>query len=122
MVVRGSSCGRTQIICHATVEGGRGHACIARDNSVGGALIASSEKIGKVGEMLTLKLRVKVGEAEHVLALNCKIRSVNASRPTVDEKPTVLHGLSFDDMTGQDTLVISALLYQNMISAQELDS
>jgi hypothetical protein len=121
MVVRGSSRGRTHIICHATVEGGRGHACIARDISVGGALIAASEKIGEVGQLLTLKLRVKVGEAEHVLALNCKIRSVNASRPTVDEKSTVLHGLSFEDVTGQDTLVISTLLYQNMISAQEAD-
>ena len=121
MVVRGSSRGRTHIICHATAESGRGFACIARDISVGGALIASSEKIGEVGKLLTLKLRVKVGEAEHVLALNCTIRSVNASRPTVDEKPTVLHGLSFEDVTGQDTLVISALLYQNMISAQEAD-
>jgi hypothetical protein len=119
MVIRGSSRGRTHIICHATVEGGRGHACVARDISVGGALIAASEKIGDVGNPLTLKFRVKVGDAEHVLALNCKIRSVNASRPTVDEKPTVLHGLSFEEVSSQDTLVISALLYQNMISAQE---
>jgi hypothetical protein len=119
LVVRGCSRGRTNIICHATVEGGRGHACVARDISIGGALIAASEKIGDVGNPLTLKFRVKVGTAEHVQVLNCKIRSVNASRPTVDEKPTVLHGLSFEEVTSQDTLVISALLYQNMISAQE---
>lgn len=119
MVIRGSSRGRTHIICHATAEGGRGVACIARDISVGGALIAASEKIGETGTLLTLKLRVKVGAAEHVLALNCKIRSVNASRPTADEKPAILHGLSFEEVTSQDTLVISTLLYQNMISAQE---
>ncbi|HQT31134.1 MAG TPA: flagellar brake protein [Thiobacillus sp.] len=121
MVVRGSSRGRIHIICHATAEGGRGLACVARDISIGGALIAVSEKIGAVGTLLTLKLRVKVGAAEHVLALNCKIRSVNASRPAEDEKPTVLHGLSFEDVTSQDTLVISALLYQNLISAQEAE-
>jgi len=121
MVVRRSSRGRTHIICHATAEGGRGFSCIARDISVGGALVAAGEKIGEVGKLLTLKLRVKVGEAEHMLALNCTIRSVNAARPAVNEKPTVLHGLSFEDVTGQDTLVISALLYQNMISAQEAD-
>jgi len=39
-----------------------------------------------------------------MLALTCTIRSVNASRPTADEKPTMLHGLSFEEVTSQDTL------------------
>lgn len=121
LVVRGSSRGRINIICHATVEGGRGYACVARDISIGGALIAASEKMGEVGNQLTLKFRVKVKDAEHTLALSCKIRSVNASRPTVDEKPAILHGLSFEEVTSQDTLVISTLLYQNMVSAQEAE-
>ncbi len=121
MVVRGSSRGRTNIICHATAEDGRGYACVARDISMGGTLIAANDKIGEVGEALTLKLRVKVRDTEHLLTLNCLIRSVNPSRPSVDENPTMLHGLSFENITGQDTLVISALLYQQMISAQESD-
>ena len=122
LVVRRSSRGRINIICHATSEGGRGHACVARDISLGGALVAASEKIGDTGNALTLKSRVKIGDAEHVLVLNCTIRSVNASRPTVDEKPTILHGLSFEEVSSQDTLVISALLYQNMVSAQEAET
>lgn len=121
LVVRGSSRGRTNIICHATAENGRGYACVARDISIGGALIAASEKIGDVGSPLTLKFRVKVGSAEHMLALNCTIRSVNASRATAEEKPAMLHGLSFEEVTSQDTLVISTLLYQNMVSAQEAE-
>jgi Flagellar protein YcgR/PilZ domain len=119
LVVRSSSRGRINIICHATVEDGRGYACVARDISIGGALIAAGEKIGDVGSPLTLKFRVKVGDTEHMLVLNCKIRSLNTSRPTVDETPTILHGVSFEEVTSQDTLVISTLLYQNMISAQE---
>ena len=119
--MRGSSRGRTNIICRATVEGDRGYACVARDISIGGALIAASERIGEVGNPFTLKFRVKVKDAEHLLALNCIIRSVNASRPTVDAKPTVLHGLSFEEVTSQDTRVISTLLYQNMVSAQEAE-
>lgn len=114
LVVRGSSRGRIHIICHATAEDGRGYACVARDISIGGALIAASEKIGEVGNQLTLKFRVRVKDTEHTLALNCAIRSVNASRPTVDEKPTVLHGLSFEEVTSQDTLVISTLLWQHL--------
>jgi hypothetical protein len=119
LVIRGSSRGRTNIICHATVEAGRGYACVARDISIGGALISASEKMADVGDPLILKFRVKVKDTEHMLALNCTIRSVNASRPAADEKPTIQHGLSFEDVTSQDTLVISTLLYQNMVSAQE---
>lgn len=120
-VIRGSPRGRINIICHATVEDGRGYACVARDISIGGALIAVSEKIGDVGAPLTLKFRVKVGDTEHVLSLDCIIRSVNASRPAEDEKPATLHGLSFEALTSQDTLVISTMLYQNMVSAQAAD-
>ena len=121
LVVRGSSRARANIICYASVEGGRGYACVARDISIGGALIASKEKIGDVGNHLTLKFRVKVNDTEHVLTLNCLIRSVNASRPTVDEAPTMLHGLSFENVSSQDTLVISTLLYQNIINAKDFD-
>lgn len=84
-------------------------------------MLAAGEKMGDAGSPLTLKFRVKIGDAEHVLVLDCTIRSVNASRPTVDENLTLLHGLSFDNVNSQDTLVISALLYQNMISAQEVE-
>ncbi len=121
LVVRNAPRSRINIICHATTETGRGHACVARDISIGGALIAAGDKIGDVGDPLTLKLRVKVNDAEHLLALNCRIRSVNASRPAADERPAMLHGLCFEEVSSQDTLVISTLLYQNMISAQEAE-
>jgi hypothetical protein len=122
LVVRGSSRARANIICHASIEGGSGFACVARDISVGGALIAVREKIGEVGQKLSLKLRVRVNETEHMLTLNCQIRSVNAARPALDETPTILHGLSFENVTGQDTLVISALLYQNLVNDKDSDA
>ena len=122
LVVRGSSRARANIICYAAVEGGSGYACVARDISIGGALIASKDKIGEVGNKITLKFRVKVNDTEHVLTVNCQIRSVNAARATVDEAPTMLHGLSFEDVTSQDTLVISTLLYQNIINAKDAEA
>jgi len=121
LIVRGSSRARANIICHASVEGGGGFACVARDISVGGALIAVREKIGEVGVRLSLKLRVKVNETEHLLTLDCQIRSVNTARPSADETPAFLHGLSFDNVTSQDSLVISALLYQNLVSEKDTD-
>jgi len=119
LVVRGSSRARANIICHASVEGGSGYSCVARDISVGGALVAAREQIAEVGQRLSLKMRVKVNETEHMLALNCQIRSVNAARPAVEEAPAILHGLSFENVSSQDALVISALLYQNLVNEKE---
>ena len=115
LVVRGSSRARANIICHASLEGGAGYACVARDISIGGALISSKDRIGDAGGNLILKFRVKVNDAEHLLALNCKIRSVNQSRSTIEEAASYMHGLSFEEVSSQDVLVISTLLYQNII-------
>lgn len=119
LVVRGSTRARANIICHASVDSGTGYACVARDISVGGALIAAREKIAEVGKKLSLKMRVKVNDTEHMLALNCQIRSINTARPAAEETPAILHGLSFENVSSQDALVISALLYQNMVSEKE---
>jgi hypothetical protein len=118
MVVRASPRGRTNIICHATAENGRGHACVARDISLGGAQISAGDRIGDVGDPVTLNFRVRIADAEHMLTMNSTIRSVNASRAADDAKPAMLHGLSFDSIGSQETLVISTLLYQNMVRAQ----
>lgn len=121
LVVRGSSRARANIICHASVKGGTGHACVARDISIGGALIAARENIGEVDDSLSLKLRVKVNEVEHMLILDCQIRSINTGKPAENGTPTILHGLSFTSMSSQDALVISALLYQNLVNDRDAD-
>ncbi|KAB2319715.1 flagellar brake protein [Betaproteobacteria bacterium SCN1] len=117
MIVRASPRGRTNIICHATTENGRGVACVARDISLGGVLISANSRIGEVGDPLTLNFRVKIADTEHMLTMGSTIRSVNTSRAD-NAKPEVLHGLSFDSIGSQETLVISTLLYQNMVWAQ----
>lgn len=116
LVVRGSSRAPANIICHVSDANGKGFASVARDISSGGALIAAKEPMGTVGEKLLLKLRVNVNNAEHLLNLNCVIRSVNVARTSTNDATSVMHGLSFANVTSQDTLVISALLYQNLIN------
>lgn len=120
LVVRGSSRARANIICHASADNGKGYACVARDISMGGALIAVKDKIGDVGGKFSLKMRVKVNDIEHMLNLDCIIRSVNTSR-SPDEITTFLHGLSFDELSKQDTLVITALLYQNLVNEKRYE-
>lgn len=119
LVVRGSSRARAHINCHASAADGTGYKCVARDISIGGTLIACREQIGKQGDNLSLKIPIQINETEHVLDLNCMIRSVNVSQAATNETPTHLLGLSFENMTSQDTLVISALLYQNLVSDKD---
>ncbi len=111
VVVRSSSRAQANIICHATVKGGKGIACVALDISIGGVLLAAKEQIGATGEKLVLKLRVIVSEVEHLLTLQCLIRSVNIVALAGDATPSVQHGVSFEKISGQDALVITALLY-----------
>ncbi|HEU0187249.1 MAG TPA: flagellar brake protein [Gallionellaceae bacterium] len=119
IVVRSSKRTQANIICSATVEGGMAVACVARDISLGGALLAAREQIGSAGENLTLKLRVIVNEVEHLLTLPCQFRSVNVTTLAGDTAPSVQHGVSFEQLTPQDTLVITALLYQNLAKEQD---
>ncbi len=118
LVVRSSSRAKTNIICHASVANDTGFACVARDISTGGALIAAKEKIGEIGSKLILKMRVNVNKAEHMLMIDCEIRSINASVSADGGNNNTLHGLSFTRLEPQDQLVITALLYQNMMNEQ----
>lgn len=120
LMIRGSSRAKTNIICHAALENGKSAACIARDISNGGALIAAKEKIGEVGDKLTLKMRFKINNAEHLLTLDCTIRSANPAKAGEDEG-SIMHGLSFNNPSSQDMLVISAVLYQNMVNEQQAE-
>lgn len=119
IVVRGSARAQANIICHATVEGGAGIACVARDISMGGALLAAKEQMGSTGEKMLLKLRVIVSEVEHLLTLSCVIRSINVSMTSGSNAPSIQHGVSFEDPSAQDRLVITALLYQNVVNSAD---
>lgn len=119
IVVRGSSRAHANINCQAVTGDGKSYKCTARDISIGGALIALRETVGKVGDKLTLNLPVHINYLDHMLALQCLIRSVHNGHQTANEIPSNLLGLSFEEMSSQDTLVISTLLYQNLISAND---
>lgn len=116
LVLRGSSRAPANIICHASVDGAGEFECVARDISAGGALVAVHDKIGEVGTKLCLKLNVHVNGTGHLLDLCCLIRSVNTTRPSSNDAPIILHGLSFENVSSQDSLIISAMLYQNLVN------
>lgn len=114
MVIRSSSRARVNLIGSAASSEGVRYACHVRDLSTGGALLAAKEVMGEVGDFLQLSLRVKVGGAEHLLDLGCRVRSRNSEQQQGESLVSKMHGVSFEHPSVQDALVLTALLYASM--------
>ncbi|MBI5918402.1 MAG: flagellar brake protein [Nitrosomonadales bacterium] len=120
MVVRRSSRARVNIIGSVSSPAGKKIACAVRDISAGGASIATKEAVGALGEHLVLSLLVKVSdEAEHVLNLEGQIRSVHEGLQPDEKTKATFHGVSFENLSAQDSLVLTALLYNSMLGTVE---
>lgn len=115
MAVRHSSRARVNLIGSAVTAVGKRVACQVRDISLGGVLLVAKEVIGEVGAQLNLSLRVKVNGFEHILELEGKIRSCHDEPPQSEAMASLLHGVSFDNLTAQDGLVLTALLYNSQL-------
>lgn len=121
MAVRHSSRARVNLIGSAVTKLGKRIACQVRDISMGGALLVAKEAMGELDEHLGLSLRVKVSGFEHILDLEAKIRSCHDEAQQADSATSLLHGVCFDNLTPQDGLVLTALLYNSQLGqADEL--
>jgi c-di-GMP-binding flagellar brake protein YcgR len=119
-VVRRCARAKVNIVGSVLLQSGQRMACVVRDISVGGALLAARGKMANIGETFLLNLRVKVNSGEHILDLNCIARSVHVAQGNDDKTPSMMHGVSFVDLASMDSLVLTALLYNNLLSEQEI--
>lgn len=118
LVVRRSARIKVNIIAAATTEAGRNIACMVRDISTGGALVAARERIGESGDSFRLKLNVPIDNEPHILDLPCHVRSVNDNVQSAGDALTVQHGVSFGQLSKIDNLVLTALQYKNISEEQ----
>lgn len=118
LVVRRSTRIKVNIIAAATTEAGRNIACMVRDISTGGALVAARERIGEAGDNFRLKLNVPIDNEPHILDLPCHVRSVTDNVQSAGDSLTVQHGVSFGQLGKMDTLVLTALQYKNIAEDQ----
>jgi hypothetical protein len=90
----------------AELAGGRVFNCTVRDISLGGALIAVGGEACKLNDSLELTLKVAINGIEYTLSLEGEVRSVRLAES--GDKPLVLQGLAFKDLTQQDMLALAA--------------
>jgi len=117
LVVRSGERVLTRLICSvASTDGGTGSAVagLISDLSVGGALLVSKVRLGKIGDRLSVKFRVHIREIEFYLTVAAIIRSVakDSSDPSGE---AFNHGLQLVDLANEEAIALTAYIYQKLV-------
>ena len=119
MVVRGSSRTKINLIGSVVNDAGKRHACQVRDISMGGALLVSRETMAEIGDYLGLGMRIKVNGNDYILDLECQLRSRHADSQIDGHAQSQMHGVSFANLSSENTLILTALLYSSLSGQME---
>ena len=80
------------------------------DISTAGAQLFSKEKLGDVGNNISIKTKFSVADIEQYLSISGIIR--RAVNSTSDEYE---YGIEFDSIDDKDKLILTAFVYQQMM-------
>lgn len=99
---------KINITGYADISDGKSISCVVRDISMGGALITVDGQTGAVNDKLVLTLHVVVNGVEYSLSLDSEIRSVRIGASPTGGAPSVMQGLSFQNLSNEDALALAA--------------
>lgn len=111
---------RVDVAIPATVTNAAGETLSVeiRDISAAGALLATAENLGNVGETLTLRFALAFAQWTRSLVLPVVIRNVS-SDPTDSERPEAQEfGTEFHDLAEKDKLFVLTFVYERMAAAR----
>ena len=116
LVVRKGARANVNLICAITRCGDTPvqAAGTLRNISIGGALLATRQQPGDVGQELTIKFKTEVNAIEVLLELNAVIRAVNVVQEEGRDTPCHL-GLQFIDVSPEDSIPLLAYVYHMLL-------
>ncbi|MDP2805329.1 MAG: flagellar brake protein [Gallionellaceae bacterium] len=85
------------------------------DISAKGISLDSKQQLGEKGEVLNIAFRVQLHNVEAFLALKGVIRAVIKNDEPDSKSPPVRHGIEFQDLPSNDSVVLQSMIYQQMI-------
>jgi hypothetical protein len=85
------------------------------DISAKGVSLDSKQQLGEKGEILNIAFRVQLHNVEAFLALKGIIRAVIKNAEPDSKSPPVRHGIEFQDLHSNDSVVLQSMIYQQMI-------
>lgn len=99
---------KVRVVCAVVTESGEAHGGVLVDLSLGGGLLATRYS-WNVGQRVTLKFKLPVGESELILGVNAVVRSVRQiEQPNGQKEPA--YGVQFVEMAPEETLALMTYL------------
>jgi hypothetical protein len=86
------------------------------DISAKGVSLDSKQQLGAKGDILNMAFRVQLHNIEAFLSLKGVIRAViNSDADAASKQPLIRHGIEFQDLQSNDSVVLQSMIYQQMI-------
>lgn len=120
-VIRKSPRVRTRIIASISTpdaeSGSDRHSGLIANLSADGALVRARQPLAQQGAVLGLSFRVNLHSIDAYLTVNAVVRSTFADEGgrTGDSSQTFSHGVQFQDLAPNDSVILQSLIYQQMI-------
>lgn len=89
--------------------------CLIVNVSPSGALIAADQALGKIGNVLLITFRIKLGPIDGYIETKGIIRSITQVEGNGGERQKQHHGIQFNELQHQDILLLHSLAYQKMV-------
>lgn len=90
---------------------------IIEDMSISGARIHAKTPFGKVGDEVTVGLRMQVGGEAQVFLVSAVIRNVRAETDSQTGGEIVMHGMEFLQTMSVDLTVLQNFIYKSMLES-----
>lgn len=117
LLVRSGKRANVNLIASVSQVGGETRGATLHDLSLGGAMLSSKLKLGKVDERIQIKAKVSVSELDQFLSLTAVVRNVRAETLPEDGAVRYQHGVQFVDVEPPTQLALSAFVFQSLLDS-----
>jgi c-di-GMP-binding flagellar brake protein YcgR len=85
------------------------------DLSSHGALLSSSEKFANKGEMITIRAKLQMANAQELIAIPAIVRNVREVPAEGEEGPSIQYGVEFEMGEGNEIILLHGYIYERMM-------
>lgn len=116
--MRGAVRIKLKLVCSIeSQETGAKTVAIIEDMSISGARIQAGKPFGKVGEAVSMNLRLQVAEENQVFMISAMVRNVHQELDTQTGAEIYMHGMEFIQTQSVDLTVLQNYIYKSMLES-----
>ena len=116
--MRGAVRIKLKLVCSIdALETGTKTPAIIEDMSISGARVQAARPFGKVGEEVTISLRLQLGEESQVFMIAAMIRNVHQELDAQAGSEVYMHGMEFIQTQSMDLTMLQNYIYKFMLES-----